>query len=95
MQTEEREAFAAAIGTGFVVAGTEVELRLVAVERYPEQLHAPRRAPFSLIFAGPATPVLRQATWLLEHAELGRREIFLVPIGPGPDGAMRYEAAFN
>jgi len=92
---EEREAFAAAVGTGFIVAGTQVELRLVTVQRYPEQPHAPRRAPFSLIFAGPAAPVLQQATWPLEHAALGRREIFLVPIGPGPDGAMRYEAAFN
>ena len=55
------------------------------------------RAPFRLIFHGPAQPVHPQATLPLEHPELGRVEIFLVPIGPAAPGmgGMRYEAIFT
>ncbi|MEO8275576.1 MAG: hypothetical protein ABI639_05110 [Thermoanaerobaculia bacterium] len=52
------------------------------------------RPPFRLIFTGPAQPVHPQATLPLDHPQLGRNEIFVVPIGPGPDG-MRYEAIFT
>ena len=51
------------------------------------------RAPFSLVFRGPREIVLPQRIYALEHAELGRFEIFLVPIGPDEVG-MRYEAVF-
>jgi hypothetical protein len=54
----------------------------------------PRRSPFSLIFRGPLAPVMPQRTYALEHASLGRLEIFIVPIGPDASG-MRYEAVFN
>lgn len=54
----------------------------------------PRRSPFSLVFRGPFQPALPQRIWPLEHAALGRLEIFLVPIGPD-GGGMRYEAVFN
>jgi hypothetical protein len=51
------------------------------------------RQQFALVFRGPPEPVLPQATYAVDHDELGRLEIFLVPIGP--DGAgMRYEAVF-
>lgn len=52
----------------------------------------PRRQ-FALVFRGPLEPVLPQATHTVEHDELGRLEIFLVPIGPDGSG-MRYEAVF-
>jgi hypothetical protein len=55
--------------------------------------HGEQRRQFSLEFRGPAGPVLPQATYRLEHGELGMLELFLVPIGPDADG-MRYEAAF-
>ena len=55
---------------------------------------SPRRRSFSLIFRGPLRPLLDQRIWCLEHAALGRLEIFLVPIGPDASG-MRYEAVFN
>jgi Domain of unknown function (DUF6916) len=51
------------------------------------------RQQFALVFRGPAEPVLPQATYAVEHDELGRLEIFLVPIGPTGSG-MRYEAVF-
>ena len=51
------------------------------------------RKQFALVFRGPLEPVLPQATYAVEHDELGRLEIFLVPIGPDGSG-MRYEAVF-
>ena len=52
------------------------------------------RAPFRLIFRGPREAFFSQGILALEHAELGRLEIFLVPIGPDAQG-MRYEAIFT
>jgi hypothetical protein len=52
-----------------------------------------QRRQFALVFRGPLEPVLPQATHAVEHDELGRMEIFLVPIGPDGSG-MRYEAVF-
>ena len=49
------------------------------------------RQPFSILFRGPAEPFLAQGTVPLEHPELGRFALFLVPIGPDEAG-MRYEA---
>lgn len=52
------------------------------------------RAPFSLLFHGPATPWADQGTYRLDHAVLGELELFLVPLGPDAEG-MRYEAIFT
>ena len=52
-----------------------------------------RRAPFSLLFRGPMTPILPQRIYPLEHAQLGVFELFLVPVGPDQHG-MCYEAVF-
>jgi uncharacterized protein DUF6916 len=51
------------------------------------------RRQFSLVFRGPLQPFLPQATYRLEHQELGVLDLFLVPIGPDAEG-MRYQAAF-
>lgn len=52
------------------------------------------RQAFALVFTGPPSPALSQGTWDLRHPDLGTVAIFLVPIGPGPDGP-RYEAIFS
>ncbi len=52
-----------------------------------------RRQPFSLIFAGPADPVLPQATYRLENDEMGPLDVFLVPIGQDGSG-VQYQAVF-
>ena len=44
------------------------------------------RLQFSLVFRGPATPVLPQGTYRLSHADLGELELFLVPSVPTPRG---------
>jgi hypothetical protein len=80
-------------GTEFDVAGTV--LTLTAVERAPEQPGAPREQPFSLWFSAPAGTRAEQGTYDLEHAELGRLTVFLVPREPLADGLPRYQAIFN
>jgi hypothetical protein len=52
-----------------------------------------QRAQFSLVFRGPADPVLSQGTVALTHAAMGELVLFLVPLGSDATG-MRYEAAF-
>lgn len=52
------------------------------------------RAPFALLFLAPDAKHLEQRIWPLTHPQLGRLEIFLVPLGPR-EGRMRYEAIFN
>lgn len=54
---------------------------------------------FSLIFLGPRTPLLAQATYFLAPANAGSQPgedipVFLVPIGP-KDEVMQYEAVFS
>jgi len=53
------------------------------------------REHFSLVFRGPAEPLLAQHLWPLEQETLGRFEVFLVPIGPDAEGRHRYEAVFT
>jgi hypothetical protein len=54
----------------------------------------PGREPFAALFRGPLEPALPQGIHALEHPDLGRLEIFLVPVGRDPQGT-RYEAVFN
>lgn len=53
-----------------------------------------RRAPFSLLFRVLSDAALPQRIYALEHARLGRLEIFLVPIGR-ENGHLLLEAVFN
>lgn len=89
--------FSRRIGEEFRVAGSGASVVLALVEATDLSrpgARGPRRSPFSLVFRGPAQPVLPQRTYPLENAALGPLEIFLVPIGPDASG-MRYEAVFN
>jgi len=51
------------------------------------------REQFTLLFRGPLEPLLPQATYRLDHADIGPVDLFLVPLAPRADGAV-YEAAF-
>ncbi|HEX3875002.1 MAG TPA: hypothetical protein VHW26_12695 [Solirubrobacteraceae bacterium] len=50
-------------------------------------------AAFSILFRGPAAPVLDEQTYTIEHATVGRFDVRLVPLGSDDVGA-RYEAVF-
>ncbi len=71
----------------------DLPLELVEVSPYPLQ-PGRRRAPFSLLFRGPAGCYLPQRIYRLQHAVMGSLELFLVPIQPQADGS-RFEAVFN
>ena len=49
---------------------------------------------FSIVFTGSLDTYLEQRIYDLEHGELGKISIFLVPIGRGKDGFL-YEAVFT
>ena len=53
-----------------------------------------RRTPFSIVFRGPRAPLLPQRIYRIEHDAIGTFDLFLVPIGPDPEG-LRYEAVFT
>lgn len=53
------------------------------------------RLPFSLIFKTVGTlNGFPQGTYVMENNAIGNLDVFLVPIGPDPDG-MKYEAVFS
>jgi len=80
----------------FRVAGDgEVDLQLVEVSDLgPAAPVAGRRRSFSLLFRGTRDLPLGQGIHRLEHAVMGRLEMFLVPVGRD-DRGMLYEAIFN
>jgi hypothetical protein len=84
-----------AVGEGFAVGaeeGATVELMLVEAEEKDGGAGAPR-APFSLLFHGPAEPGLAQGTYRFEHPDVGVMEIFIVPLARDEHGSI-YEALF-
>ena len=81
------------VGAEFVSREPAVRFVLIDVEAYGIQPGAPRAEPFTLTFVG--DPGLVQRIYELDHVTLGRLDLFLVPIGPGPDRRSRYEAVFN
>jgi hypothetical protein len=73
------------------------ELRLINVSKSADPHISPgaTRDQFSLIFAGPLEPPLRQGAYPMRHAVLDDApSIFIVPIAREKDG-YRYEAIFT
>jgi hypothetical protein len=91
------ETFAGREGQAFTIqfADAVVELTLEEVSRMPGDWgRSDRREPFSVTFTGPPEHPLQQQIWPLDHEEVGRLEVFLVPMEP-QDGVARYEAVFT
>jgi hypothetical protein len=53
-----------------------------------------QRKTFSVTFRGPVEPRLGQQIYAIEHPDLGRHDIFLVPVNETPEGRF-YEAVFT
>lgn len=87
--------FGGHVGETFTAtAGTRVlTLTLTSVDALPAPPDG-GRTPFSLEFADAAPDHVPQQTVAVEHSEMGAFDLFVVPLGPGPDG-MRYEAIFT
>ena len=94
--------FAGLEGQSFVVhPGTPESLELVlegvsdlGASRAATPIAPMKRRPFSLIFRGPCDPILPQKTYPMTHPELGRFDLFVVPVGRDQAGT-RYEAVFT
>jgi hypothetical protein len=62
----------------------------------PNEFPGKKRDPFSLIFTGAMTMALSQGIYSVKHEDTGdSHDMFLVPLGPGEDGDMRYQAVFT
>ena len=97
IRTADHTQFESLLAQSFTLTAAAGEsLALELVEVLPRAHHDPaaQRRGFSLIFRGPAQPVMPQQIQRLAHAETGELEMFLVPIGPDQQG-MRYEAVFG
>lgn len=81
----------------FIVKPTgdvELSLKLVDVKRLNRQRKDATRDPFSIIFQGPAQPLLEQAVYEFLMPSLEPMGIFIVPIGAG-ENFIEYEAIFS
>ena len=67
---------------------------LVSATSFGQRRGPTGRLPFSLEFLAPASDVLPQAIYRVDHAELGALDLFLVPVARDADG-VRYEAVFT
>ncbi len=88
------EAFARHLKTKFQIqleAGKSVEISLIEVS---ELKVYERQEEFWILFLGPNEFFLGQGTRLMEHAEMGRFDLFLVPVRQDDQGYY-YEAVFN
>lgn len=91
------EHFQPLVGKGFKVAHPEHQetLTLQVVEPGGKWRDS-ARASFSLIFRGESSSVLlNQGLHPIEAADLGKLEVFLVPIERNADGTHLYQVVFS
>lgn len=79
--------------TATAADGRTLTLTLASVDALSAPPDA-ARTPFSLVFRDDAQDHLPQQTVAIAHAEMGAFDLFVVPLGPAPEG-MRYEAIFT
>jgi len=79
------------IGTTFTIDGVSRRVRLTDVSE--SRLH-PHIEQFSLLFGGAAGDAIPHGTYTFRHAELGRIEMFITPVG-APGAAPVYQACFS
>ena len=89
-----RSHFEPHVGDAFTVSAGEADIPLVLKVAKPLGTALREGGAFSLSFAGPASPVLPQATYRLSHGALGALELFIVPVGRDQESVF-YEAIFT
>ncbi|AQZ93697.1 DUF6916 family protein [Halopseudomonas phragmitis] len=91
MQQISQERFTQHQGSQFeVLAAPDYPLQLEAVNSSTPP--SPEFEAFSLNFSGPR-PHLPQATYVLQHAELGELALFITPVAER-GGRIEYESVF-
>jgi hypothetical protein len=89
--------FQAALQTRFRIqsqADPHIELVLVEARALGSAPGSDDGGSFSILFHGPARPLLPQRTYPFAHDALGTFDLFIVPVGRDRDGYL-YEAVFN
>jgi hypothetical protein len=98
------QAFARQLSTTFHVRFGEQSFLPLQLIRAEVKERSPRENPkaldadferFSLVFAGQRAPLLPQETYTFEHPQLGRFELFIVPVLSRDAARQKYEAIFN
>lgn len=96
MQTEAE--FTRNLNTKFrVLAEAPLPIDLTLVSVTPRRIEPHEQAGmerFSAVFMGPKEIFLPQQTYRVSHPDMGEFDIFLVALGPEPEG-FRYEAVYN
>lgn len=85
--------FAPLVGQRFEVDGGDSALELLSATALRHASVGDRQG-FTLLFRGARALALGQGMRTLSHAALGSHDIFIVPVGLGPQG-FEYEAVFN
>lgn len=83
--------YSAAVGSVFHVEGHATDLTLTEVEIVRD---TPVQQTFTLLFSGPAEPLLGQGTYILTNETFGRTEIFMGPL-ERKAGGLVYQSTFN
>ncbi|WP_309667146.1 DUF6916 family protein [Tabrizicola sp.] len=73
------------------LADAALDIKLIRVEEYTS---APNQERFALFFLAPHETPVQQGAYQLDHEQLGRGVLFLVPISRDQDG-LCLEAVFN
>jgi hypothetical protein len=71
-----------------------IDMTLSAARPGPWQPEGETAFAFELMFAGPATPLLPQATYRMKHPGTGPLDIFIVPLAQSAEGST-YQAVFS
>ena len=91
-------AFKSQLGTRFTINDdvTKVNVTLVEVTTLASRKQtAAGKEGFSLLFRGPGETILKQNTYLIEHAELGMLSFLVVPVRTRDTRSPHYEAIVN
>jgi hypothetical protein len=94
IELPSKNAFSQALNSVFhlpVEAGLTVDLTLIELR---QGVSTAQQEQFSLLFRGPAEPLLPQHIYPVEHYQLGAFDLFFVPVGRDPAG-VTYEVVFN
>jgi hypothetical protein len=81
-------------GETFTVTAADpaIELRLIEIVRKGKGERM--GGSFSLLWQSNSDAILPQGSYVLNHAELGELELFIVPVGQASEG-VHYEAIFT
>ena len=91
-------AFKSQLGTSFMInhEAAKVKVKLVDVTNLASRKQtAAGKEGFSLLFRGPQENILKQNTYLIEHAQLGMLSFLIVPVGTRDTRSPYYEAIIN